>query len=200
MEIRLNNVSKKFGSNHIIKNFTALFKKKKYAITGNNGSGKTTLLKLIANLLIPSEGKIHYLENGLILEKESISNKIFFTAPYQELIEELTIKEFLLFHYKFRKYIDNPLNILSNFQIESFKNTIIKNLSSGTEQKLKLLISFNTESDFILLDEPTTNLDYNGKQIYQYAYKKYTDKRGVIIATNTQDDIINKESEIIKLS
>ena len=65
------------------------------------------------------------------------------------------------------------------------KDTIIKNLSSGTEQKLKLLISFNTKSDFILLDEPTTNLDDNGKQIYQYAYKKYTDKRGVIIATNT---------------
>mgnify|MGYP005694098101 FL=1 len=95
---------------------------------------------------------------------------------------------------------DSPLNILSNFQIESFKNTIIKNLSSGTEQKLKLLISFNTKSDFILLDEPTTNLDDNGKQIDQYAYKKYTDKRGVIIATNTDDDIINKESEIIKLS
>ena len=63
-----------------------------------------------------------------------------------------------------------------------------------------MLISFNTKSDFILLDEPTTNLDDNGKQIYQYAYKKYTDKRGVIIATNTEDDIINKESKIIKLS
>jgi ABC-type transport system involved in cytochrome c biogenesis ATPase subunit len=65
---------------------------------------------------------------------------------------------------------------------------------------LKLLISFNTVSDFILLDEPTTNLDNNGKKIYRDAYKKYSDKRGVIIATNSEDDIINKESEIINLS
>jgi ABC-type multidrug transport system ATPase subunit len=200
MEINFDNVSKKFGSNYIIKKFSASFKKNPYAITGNNGSGKTTLLKLIANLMIPSEGKIRYLENGLNLEKESISKKIFFTAPYQELIEELTIKEFLIFHYKFRKYIDEPLKILSNFKLESFRDTIIKNLSSGTQQKLKLLISFNTVSDFILLDEPTTNLDNNGKKIYRDAYKKYSNKRGVIIATNSEDDIINKESEIINLS
>ncbi|MAS38970.1 MAG: hypothetical protein CMB84_03115 [Flammeovirgaceae bacterium] len=200
MEINFDNVSKKFGSNYILKNFTASFKKKSYAITGNNGSGKTTLLKLIANLLIPSEGKISYLENDLNLEKEIISKKIFFSSPYQELVEEMTIKEFLLFHYKFRKYIDEPLKVLSFFKIESFRDCTIKNLSSGTEQKLKLLISFNTISDFILLDEPTTNLDNNGKIIYRDAYRKYSDKRGIIIATNSKDDIINKESEIINLS
>ncbi len=199
MNIKFENVSKKFGSKKVIKNFSKSFKRKKYAIVGDNGSGKSTLLQLISNLMTPSDGKIIYSLDDIKIDKELFIKKIIFSAPYQKLVEELTVKEFLIFHYKFRDYIKNPLTILSEFGLENFKNTQIKNLSSGSEQKLKLLISFNTKADFILLDEPTTNLDRKGITIYTKTIKKYSKDRGIIIATNREKDIVFDETEVIKL-
>ena len=199
MNIKFENVSKKFGAKKVIKNFSKSFKRKKYAIVGDNGSGKSTLLQLISNLMTPSDGKIIYSLDDIKIDKELFIKKIIFSAPYQKLVEELTVKEFLIFHYKFRDYIKNPLTILSEFGLENFKNTQIKNLSSGSEQKLKLLISFNTKADFILLDEPTTNLDRKGITIYTKTIKKYSKDRGIIIATNREKDIVFDETEVIKL-
>ena len=199
MNIKFENVSKKFGSKKVIKNFSKSFKRKKYAIVGDNGSGKSTLLQLISNLMTPSDGKIIYSIDDIKIDKELFIKKIIFSAPYQKLVEELTVKEFLIFHYKFRDYIKNPLTILSEFGLENFKNTQIKNLSSGAEQKLKLLISFNTKADFILLDEPTTNLDRKGITIYTKTIKKYSKDKGIIIATNREKDIVFDETEVIEL-
>ena len=199
MNIKFENVSKKFGAKKVIKNFSKSFKRKKYAIVGDNGSGKSTLLQLISNLMTPSDGKIIYSIDDIKIDKELFIKKIIFSAPYQKLVEELTVKEFLIFHYKFRDYIKNPLTILSEFGLENFKNTQIKNLSSGSEQKLKLLISFNTKADFILLDEPTTNLDRKGITIYTKTIKKYSKDKGIIIATNREKDIVFNETEVIEL-
>ena len=199
MNIKFENVSKKFGAKKVIKNFSKSFKRKKYAIVGDNGSGKSTLLQLISNLMTPSDGKIIYSLDDIKIDKELFIKKIIFSAPYQKLVEELTVKEFLIFHYKFRDYIKNPLTILSEFGLENFKNTQIKNLSSGAEQKLKLLISFNTKADLILLDEPTTNLDRKGITIYTKTIKKYSKDKGIIIATNREKDIVFDETEVIEL-
>ena len=199
MNIKFENVSKKFGAKKVIKNFSKSFKRKKYAIIGDNGSGKSTLLQLISNLMTPSDGKIIYSLDDIKIDKELFIKKIIFSAPYQKLVEELTVKEFLIFHYKFRDYIKNPLTILSEFGLENFKNTQIKNLSSGAEQKLKLLISFNTKADFILLDEPTTNLDKKGIAIYTKTIQKYSKDKGIIIATNREKDIVFDETEVIEL-
>ena len=112
MNIQLKNVSKKFGPKNVINNFSKTFQKKKYAIIGDNGSGKSTLIKLISNLITPSGGKIIYTHDDIEIDKEVFIKKIIFTAPYQNLIEELTVKEFLSFHYRFRDSINNPFNIL----------------------------------------------------------------------------------------
>jgi len=199
MNIKFENVSKKFGAKKVIKNFSKSFKRKKYAIIGDNGSGKSTLLQLISNLMTPSDGKIIYSLDDIEIDKELFIKKIIFSAPYQKLVEELTVNEFLIFHYKFRDYIKNPFTILSEFGLENFKNTQIKSLSSGSEQKLKLLISFNTKADFILLDEPTTNLDRKGIAIYTKTIKKYSKDKGIIIATNREKDIVFDETEVIEL-
>ena len=199
MNIKFENVSKKFGAKKVIKNFSKSFQRKKYAIIGDNGSGKSTLLQLISNLMTPSDGKIIYSLDDVEIDKEVFIGKIIFSAPYQKLVEELTVEEFLVFHYQFRDYIKNPLTILSEFGLDNFKNTQIKNLSSGSEQKLKLLISFNTKADFILLDEPTTNLDRKGIAIYTKTIKKYSKDKGIIIATNREKDIIFEETEVIEL-
>ena len=195
MEITLSNVSKSFGSNKVIDKFNYSFNKGIYAILGKNGSGKSTLLKLIGNLLSPSSGDIIYKTD----EKIETQKKIFFCSPYQELISELTIKEFINFHNKFRYSITDYNKILKNFKLNNYIDSKIENLSSGSLQKLKLIISFYSDSEFILLDEPTTNLDNDGKIKYMKVLKEFSNKKGIIIATNDNSDFIEKNTSIINL-
>ena len=93
MNIKFKNVSKKFGAKKVIKNFSKSFQRKKYAIIGDNGSGKSTLLQLISNLMTPSDGKIIYSLDDVEIDKEVFIGKIIFSAPYQKLVEELTVEE-----------------------------------------------------------------------------------------------------------
>ena len=195
MEITLSNVSKSFGSNKVIEKFSFSFNKGIYAILGKNGSGKSTLLKIIGNLISPSSGKVIY----DIKKNYDVTKAIFFCAPYQELISELTVKEFLKFHFKFRNPTNNYNNILKEFKLDSYINHQIENLSSGSIQKLKLVISFFSDSEFILLDEPTTNLDHEGKKTYLKVLKELSSKKIIIIATNDKADYLTGKTSLIKL-
>ena len=195
MEITLSNVSKSFGSNKVIEKFSFSFNKGIYAILGKNGSGKSTLLKIIGNLISPSSGKVIY----DIKKNYDVTKTLFFCAPYQELISELTVKEFLKFHFKFRNLTNNYNNILKEFKLDSYVNHQIENLSSGSIQKLKLVISFFSDSEFILLDEPTTNLDHEGKKTYLKVLKELSSKKVIIIATNDKDDYLTGKTSIINL-
>ena len=87
MEIILNKVSKKFGGNKVINEFSFKFKRKSYAIIGKNGAGKSTLLKIIGNLLSPTSGSINY----NIKKNINIPENLFYTALYQEFISELSL-------------------------------------------------------------------------------------------------------------
>ena len=178
------------------KNFSYSFKKKSYAIVGNNGSGKSTLLKIIGNLLLPTKGDINYDFKG---ENKGI-DQLFFCAPYQEIITELTLNEFLIFHSKFRKLELDINELLDEFKLYKYRNIKIQNLSSGTIQKIKLMITFFSKSKFILLDEPTSNLDQESKVIYSRIMNRISDKKGIIIATNDRNDIVINNTEIIKIT
>ena len=195
MEITLSNVSKSFGSNKVIEKFNFSFNKGIYGILGRNGSGKSTLLKIIGNLISPSSGKVIY----NFKKNSEITKTMFFCAPYQELISELTVKEFLKFHFKFRNATHNCNDILKEFKLDSYVNHQIENLSSGSIQKLKLAISFFSDSEFILLDEPTTNLDHDGKKTYLKSLKGLSNKKVIIIATNNKEDLLIDKTSIINL-
>ena len=108
MKIILTNAGKRFSREWIFRNFDYEFLPgKSYAITGANGSGKSTLLQVISSALILNDGTIDWQLNEKILKPETVHQYISFTAPYFELVEEMTAKEFLLFHAQFKNFINN---------------------------------------------------------------------------------------------
>ena len=200
MKIIFDQVSKKYGNQEVIKDFSFTFTSKNYGVLGNNGSGKSTLLKLISNLIVPNSGKINYFNKNIKLSNEEAIKNISFTAPYLELIEELDIYSLLKFHYKFKNPIIKNSSIIKMLGLRKYENKKIFQLSSGIKQRLKLLLALNTKSDFTILDEPTTNLDDNGKEIYYNLYKKFKNKKSIIIASNDKKDIVESDIEIIRVN
>ena len=63
--------------------------------------------------------------------------------------------------------------LIKKMGLYDYKNKQIYQLSSGIKQRLKLIIALNTSCQLTLLDEPTTNLDENGKNIYYDLFKTF---------------------------
>lgn len=183
MKILLENVSKKYNKEYIFRNVNFQFQKgEKYAIKGSNGSGKSTLLKLISGFITPTSGKVIYEDKTV----EEVYNQFAFCTPYQELIEEMTLSELLVFHQSFKKLLpevdtDFIVNLL-NFD----KQKLIKDYSSGMKQRVKLALAFFSDVPVLLLDEPSTNLDAKGVAWYLNLVDNFAQNRTLIIASNIE--------------
>lgn len=185
MKISLQNVSKRYNREWIFKNISFEFLPGKiYAVTGPNGSGKSTLLQVIAGSILHSQGVVTYTHNGNDIEKPY--PYISISAPYLELIEELTANEFLKFHFSFKNSRLGVDEMLAAVGLMEAKHKQILFFSSGMKQRLKLAQAFFSDTPVLLLDEPLTNLDKAGTTLYLSLIKEYTPNRLVVISSNDE--------------
>lgn len=191
VEIKLTNVGKRFNREWIFRNFNYSFNtSKKYAITGPNGSGKSTLLQVIAGATMHNEGIIDYTIDHQKIEPEQHFKLISIAAPYLELIEEMTAKEILFFQSSFKPLLQSVsiADILETVGLQTATNKQLRYFSSGMKQRLKLAQAFFSNTPILLLDEPTTNLDTDGIELYQTLLNNYTKNRLVIISSNVKQE------------
>ena len=187
MQLEANDLGKRYNREWIFRHFNYTFATDNtYAVTGANGSGKSTLLQVLAGATDKSEGTVVSRENEITgaLSFQSIS----IAAPYLELVEEMTAMELLNFHSVFKK-LALPVNeILSIVQLSWASGKQIRYYSSGMKQRLRLAQAFFSETPVLFLDEPTTNLDTEGIQLYQTLIREYSSGRMVIVCSNDKQE------------
>jgi ABC-type multidrug transport system ATPase subunit len=122
----------------------------------------------------------------MIIASENIYQSISIAAPYLELVEEMTAKEFLVFHDQFKKLISTISigEILSLIGLEGSMNKQIRYFSSGMKQRLKLAQAIFSDMPVLLLDEPCTNLDAAGYGLYHTLITGYCQNKLVIVSSN----------------
>ncbi|OSZ78381.1 ABC transporter ATP-binding protein [Chitinophagaceae bacterium IBVUCB1] len=187
MKISLEQIGKRFQKHRIFKDISYSFTSPgSYALLGANGSGKSTLLRIIAGMQTPSTGKVMYSSEGVNINADKIFSYISFTAPGQEIVEELTLAEFLHFHFSFKKPLQGLTisDIINLTRLESFANKPIGDYSSGMKQRVKLAQAIFSDTPILLLDEPCTNLDQQGVEQYTNWIEQYAKGRLVIVASN----------------
>ena len=92
MRISLINLGKRYNRDWVFRNLNFEFEAgKHYAITGPNGSGKSTLLQIISGSSTFNIGTINYFENNTPFPSENIFSKISLSAPYMEMVGEMTL-------------------------------------------------------------------------------------------------------------
>jgi len=190
MQIHLSNTGKRFNREWIFRGLTHTFiQGKTYAITGSNGSGKSTLLQVIAGALMISEGTICYTnQNDQAIADAEAYQHISIAAPYLELIEEMTAREFLTFHQTFKPFIKPLTSVLAYVGLADAADKQIRYYSSGMKQRLKLAQAFFANTTVLLLDEPTTNLDDKGIALYNTLVEEYTHNRLVVVCSNDKQE------------
>jgi ABC-type multidrug transport system ATPase subunit len=202
MTILLSDTGKRFNRDWIFRHLTYTFEAgNSYAITGPNGSGKSTLLQAISGSMQLSEGVIEYsggsqkskvksqktdTNQSTLYPAEDIYRQVSICAPYLELVEEMTLTEFLAFHQNFKDFIPGIAieKIISIISLEKAADKQLRYYSSGMKQRVKLAQCIFSDTSIVLLDEPCTNLDTTGINLYQQLIEEYCSKRTVIVSSN----------------
>jgi len=189
MKISLTDAGKRFNRDWIFRHLTYEFSAgQSYAIIGPNGSGKSTLLQVLSGGMQLNEGNGQWVMNNKQLASEHIYNSISICAPYLEVVEEMTLTEFLNFHSVFKPFLSSITSekIISILGLENAVNKQIRNYSSGMKQRVKLAQAIFSDVPIVLLDEPCTNLDLTGIQLYHDLINEHCKNRMVVVSSNDE--------------
>jgi len=190
MQITLENCGKRYNRDWIFRKLSFTFLQgKTYAITGANGSGKSTLLQVIAASTNATEGTINYSNAATAIANEQIHQQLSIAAPYLDVIEEMTAIEFLEFHSAFKPLLFSPKEIITIVDLEKAVNKQIRYYSSGMRQRIKLAQAIFSQTPVLLLDEPCTNLDKTGYQLYHRLIEDYCKNKLVIVCSNDENEM-----------
>jgi ABC-type multidrug transport system ATPase subunit len=191
MRITFSDAGKRFNRDWIFRHFTYSFLPgQRYAITGANGSGKSTLLQVISGSMAISEGKVQWQTNEQLLVEENVIKHLSLTAPYLDIIEEMTATEFLHFHHRFKQLQPNLsiVEIINIVGLEKSAGKQVRYYSSGMKQRLKLAQAIFSDTPLLLLDEPCTNLDSSGIDLYQRLIAEYTTGKTIVVSSNDKNE------------
>ena len=187
MTIQLSGAGKRFNRDWIFRKITASFESgKAYAITGPNGSGKSTLLQVIAGNMGTNEGQVEWKGNDNSINDQEVYQYISVCAPYLEVIEEMTAKEFLHFHASFKPLLSSVSvnQIIDVIGLGKAADKEIRYYSSGMKQRMKLAQAIFSDVPVLLLDEPCTNLDIIGFGLYHSLIETYCREKLIVVSSN----------------
>ena len=201
--IRLENLSKYYyGNNSValgLRKINLEFEKGEFvAITGESGSGKTTLLSTISGLLPYEEGEMYFNGNATSYYDEADweeyrKNHIAFVFQNYNLIDRYTALEnvmtsFLIQGESIAYAKEKSLKLLEQVGIAQYASHRATELSSGQKQRLAIARALAKNTEVIVADEPTGNLDAeNGKQIMEL-FAELAKERLVLIVTHNFEE------------
>ncbi|WP_291399622.1 ATP-binding cassette domain-containing protein [Daejeonella sp.] len=191
MKISLEHIGRRFNREWIFRDVNYEFiSGQTYAILGANGAGKSTLLQLISGSLTNSEGTIKYFQGDTLLDQDQVFIHQSMAAPYLELIEEFTLSEIIDFHFRFKKYREgfDKRSLINLLGLKNSEFKALKHFSSGMKQRVKLALAFCSDTELLLLDEPSSNLDQQGLEWYLQLASSQCADRLVIICSNQEQE------------
>ena len=169
-------------------------------VIGSSGSGKTTLLQIIAGLELPDKGNIFFNEINLLSGNAKNfnlmrSNLFGYAYQFHFLLDDLTVYENcnLVFKIAKNKNIDENskkiLQTLDELGIAALQNNYPYMLSGGERQRVAIARAVVHEPKFVLMDEPTGNLDQENAEIIQNLTIKLAKDHniGIVVATHDQN-------------
>lgn len=188
--IHIQDVQFSYGSQAVIHNMTITIPKGEFVlVVGPNGSGKTTWLRIVAGLLEPTAGHLcldgispkEAQMKGLIHLVPQIYNKN--AAQFPATVEEVV--GLALFHVPKQERKGRILEALELVGMQDFLKRRIGELSGGQQQRVMLAQALARKPNYILLDEPTSGIDYEtSKKIYEVLRSLKQENITVIMVTH----------------
>ncbi|XP_058985855.1 ATP-binding cassette sub-family A member 13-like [Musca domestica] len=183
--LKVDNLSKKYGGrgHYAVSNVTfAVSHGECFGLLGKNGAGKSTIFKMLSGQLRPTSGRIVY-ENP----------EISYCPQTNTLDDLLTVRECIEFYGHLRSITDLPKlvnSILESFQLEAYRDVLVKNLSGGNRRKLTVATSCCGRTSVVLMDEPTSDMDPVTRAfVYRTIDDLLAEKRAIVLTSHSISEI-----------
>lgn len=185
MVIEAKHVCKAFGDREIVKDFsTRIIKGNKIGIVGPNGAGKTTLIKLLTKRLEPDSGHVRIGKN---LEEAYFDQNRLTLDPKKTLWKTLCNEGDHIF---VRGSYRHVVAYLKDFLFRPDQAQCpVSALSGGEKNRLMLAVALVQPSNFLVLDEPTNDLDMDTLDLLQEVLDEY---EGTILLVSHDRDFIDR--------
>ncbi len=162
------------------------------ALLGSNGAGKTTVVRILCTLLRPDVGTVRV--NGFDVERQAadVRRSISLTGQFAAVDEILTGRENLVLIAKLRR-ADDPLavadDLLRRFSLADAGSRRVASYSGGMRRRLDIAMSLVGTPPVIVLDEPTTGLDPEGRlEVWQAVQELARAGTSVLLTTQYLDE------------
>lgn len=187
--LRIIQLSKRYGRRVVLSNLNFAVDKGIAIIRGPNGSGKSTLLRIIAGIERPTSGRVEIDGNPPQESRESISYLGHRTGLYPNMTVEENLRLFSHLYGKvpFERYVEM-------FRLREYMSFPLRKLSRGNLQKVGLIRAIMKEANVYLLDEPSTALDKNSKEVLLNLIEEL--KERIVLIASHEDMGIESDAEI----
>lgn len=203
ISLEVTKLTKKYNRNVVIDNLSFSHTNGVLGIAGSNGSGKSTLMKCLVGLSRSGKNDITWKKNGTIIPTNEIKFISGFSAPYINLYTELTIFENLEFLQEVsseQNNSDHILKLLDYVHMTPLKDQLVKQLSTGQLQRIKLASALIRTPDILFLDEPGSNLDQKGHELVSKIVADQKDLGKLVIMASNDPNEISLCDQVINLS
>ncbi len=201
MEILLENINLELDKKSILTDINARFTSGKiYGLRGKNGSGKTMLLRILAGLVIPTQGTVRIDEK--ILHKDiSFPESVGVLIENPGLLGEFSGLDNLKMIASIRNVIHEAdcKKIMNDLLLDPEDNKKVKKYSLGMRQKLGIAMALMEDPEIILLDEPLNGLDEKSEKIVIEMLLEEKEKgKLIIVASHEKEELEYLSDEMIE--
>lgn len=193
MRIVATGIGKRFRYREILKNISfEVNPGESIVVTGRNGSGKTTLMKILCGLMPPTEGAVEYYEGETRLSRDAIYGRVSLVGPYVQFYRDLSAWENLVFVAQSRQEAvdENRMKgLFARLGLAGREHDLLRTYSSGMAQRLKYAAALYHVPDVLMVDEPTSNLDEEGKTVVREVVELHSRDHAVVVATNEREEL-----------
>ena len=191
----MEHVTKSYGRRRVLDDIDLLLPTGSFnLLVGPNGSGKTTLLRIASTYARPTQGQVHWGQgDGTETSDARVARpRIGYAGHVPLLYDELSTREHLEFALRMRgasKSIagQGAAAWTSAFEVASRQEERVETLSRGLRQRVALAQAFAVRPEFLLLDEPASNLDARGLEVLVDQLRQVRRASTVLIATHDPD-------------
>lgn len=202
MELKLLDLTKKYGSKLALDGFTYTFKEGIYGILGANGAGKSTLMNLITDNVHRDGGEILYGGTDVLKLGNDFRSLLGYMPQQQGLYESMTAETFLTYMARLkripgRNIKDEITRVLALTNLSDVRHAKIYSFSGGMKQRVLLAQAMLGEPKVLILDEPTAGLDPKERVRLRNYIFELSKNRIVLLATHIVSDIEAIAGDII---
>lgn len=202
MELKLSDLTKKYGSKLALDGFSYTFHAGIYGILGANGAGKSTLMNLITDNVHRDGGEILYGGTDVLKLGNDFRSLLGYMPQQQGLYESMTAETFLTYMARLkripgRNIKDEITRVLALTNLSDVRHAKIYSFSGGMKQRVLLAQAMLGEPKVLILDEPTAGLDPKERVRLRNYIFELSKNRIVLLATHIVSDIEAIAGDII---